>query len=183
MDDHPDLVARTVREFVASVASIDEPVPAGGSVAALTGAASAALLALVCGVLDRKGVDGVSELLGRAQQLQARLLALVDGDAAAFRSFLDARRDAGEQHVLQAALERTSQTPVEIARGCIDVVNLSQDVEHHTRGPMLSDVRTVRRLAGAAMAAALDIAEQNVALHSDDPAAQARLRSEIARLR
>ena len=76
-----------------------------------------------------------------------------------------------------------AKTPVAIARGCLDVVNLSQEVERHTRGPMLSDVRTVRRLAGAAMAAALDIAEQNVALHSDDPAAQARLLAEIAHLR
>jgi Formiminotransferase-cyclodeaminase len=38
-------VARSVQEFVSSVASTDEPVPAGGSVTALTGAASAALLA------------------------------------------------------------------------------------------------------------------------------------------
>jgi formiminotetrahydrofolate cyclodeaminase len=171
------LVARSVREFVASVASIDEPVPAGGSVTALTGAASAALLALVCGVQARKGVDGLAEMLTRARDLQARLLALVDADAEAFRAFLHARG-----HDVEGALNRTSQTPLDIATGCVEVVSLSREIEPRTRGPLLGDVRAARGLANAALTAALDIAEQNVLLHSD-PAAQARLRDEIARLR
>jgi formiminotetrahydrofolate cyclodeaminase len=169
------LVARSVRDFVASVASTGEPVPAGGSVAALTGSASAALLALVGGVLDRKGVGGAAGLLERARALQARLLGLVDEDADAYRAYLEEKRSAG-------ALQRMSEAPLEIAAACGEVVVLSADVETRVTGALLGDVRTARYLAGAALAAALDIAEQNVLLHADR-AAQGRLRNEIARLR
>jgi formiminotetrahydrofolate cyclodeaminase len=44
----------SVAEFVRAVASPTQPVPAGGSVAALTGAVSAALLVLVCEVVERR---------------------------------------------------------------------------------------------------------------------------------
>jgi formiminotetrahydrofolate cyclodeaminase len=172
------LVDRSVREFVASVASKDEPVPAGGSVAALTGASSAALLVLVCGVLERKHVEGASDLLPRARGLQDRLLKLLDADADAFRAYLDARRASQD---VESALNVTTQIPLDIAGACVEVVGLSRQVEDRTRGPMLSDVRTARSLASAALAAALDIAEQDVQLHAD-AAEQARLREAISRL-
>jgi methenyltetrahydrofolate cyclohydrolase len=168
-------VARSVRDFVASVASTGEPVPAGGSVAALTGAASAALLALVGRLRARRGVDGVAELVRRARELQERLLGLVDADAEAYRAFLQAKRSAG-------ALERMSQTPLEIAAACGDVVRLSVEMEGRATAVLLGDVRAARQLASAALAAALAIAEQNVLLFADS-AAQGRLRIEIARLR
>lgn len=175
MSSNDPLVTRSVREFVASVASTGEPVPAGGSVTALTGAASAALLALVGGVLERKGVGGAAGLLGRARALQERLLGLVDADADAYRTYLEEKRSAG-------ALERASQTPLEIAAACGDVMRLSVDVEERATGPLLGDVRAARHLASAAHAAALDIADQNVVLFADS-SAQGRLRIEIARLR
>jgi formiminotetrahydrofolate cyclodeaminase len=169
LDDNAALVARTVREFVASVASTDEPVPAGGSVAALTGASSAALLALVC------GVEGLSVMLVRAQALQQRLLALVDEDAEAFRAYLRVKRSPG-------AVDPITRTPLAIAAACADVVTLSHAVESRTRRTLLSDVRTARYLANGALAGALETAEQNVSLHTD-PEQRARLRDEIAHLR
>ena len=54
------------------MASVDEPVPAGGSVAALTGAASAALLALVCGVQQRKRPGVSAAELAQAERSAAR---------------------------------------------------------------------------------------------------------------
>jgi formiminotetrahydrofolate cyclodeaminase len=181
VDDEIALVARSVREFVASVASIDEPVPAGGSVAALAGSASAALLALACGVQQRQGIDGAAALLARAQDLQAQLLALVDEDAAAFRAYLRAKR-ADERPDVEAALHWMSHVPLEIAVRSLDVVNLSREVGGRTKGLLLGDVRSARQLASAAVAAALAIAEQDVALHSD-PTAKAQLTDELARLR
>ena len=174
MSSYDSLVARSVREFVASVASTGEPVP-GGSVAALTGAASAALLALVGGVLARKGAHGAAELVGRARELQERLLGLVDADADAYRAYLEEKQSEG-------ALERASQTPLEIAAACGDVMRLSVDVEGRATGALLGDVRAARQLASAALGAALVIAEQNVLLFADS-SAQGRLRIEIARLR
>jgi formiminotetrahydrofolate cyclodeaminase len=176
-----ELVSRSVQEFVAGVASVDEPVPAAGSVAALTGAASAALLALVCEVQARKlaGGDATVERQ-RADSLQQRLLGLVDEDAHAFRAFLSARRT---QVGLDEALALTTQTPLEIAAACAEVVALGTSVETHTHGLLLGDVRSARTLAGAAREAALEVAKQNVALLHADPPAQQRLQEEINRLR
>ena len=72
------LIDLTVRDFVAAVASADEPVPAGGSVAALTGASSAALLALVCDVLERHTPGVLIQERERARALHQELLDLVD---------------------------------------------------------------------------------------------------------
>jgi formiminotetrahydrofolate cyclodeaminase len=180
-----DLVSRSVTAFVASVASIDEPVPAGGSVAALTGAASAALLALVCGVRRHKQPEALAGELVEAERLQHRLLALVDEDAAAFRAFLDAKRArrSEDDEALKTALGRTSQTPLEIATACAAVVELGAALEGQIHGMTLGDVRAARHLATAALTAALDLSEQNVGLLEADPPAQARMRATIASLR
>ena len=164
-----------MREFIARVASAREPVPAGGSVVALTGASSAALLVLVCGVLQRKDVPSVAELSARAAVLQERLLALVDLDAAAFRAFLDDKHG-------QAAIMRLSETPIEIAQSCAELAALSLRIERHTSGPMQGDLRAARHLALAGLDAALDIAKQNISVQAD-PLAQRRLRAQIAALR
>jgi formiminotetrahydrofolate cyclodeaminase len=173
-------VSRSVREFVAAVAAPEQAVPAGGSVAALTGACCAALLALACGVLMRRQSDNeVEAMRGQAEALRERLLGLVEEDAAAYRAFLEARRSGGDR---QAEVARVSQAPLDIARACADVVDLSGEVEKRSRGPLLGDVRTARQLAHAACMAALDLAEQDVALHTE-ASAQQQVRDEVARLR
>jgi formiminotetrahydrofolate cyclodeaminase len=111
--------------------------------------------------------------------LQQDLLRLVDEDAAAFRAFLDARRAQGD---VQSALARTNQTPLRIAQACLDVIDLSQEVEVTIHGPMLADVRAARLLAAAALRTVLDIADQNLDLVTD-PREQDVLRAEIKRLR
>ena len=174
-----DLVDRSVAEFVEAVADPEQPVPAGGSVAALTAAASAALLALISGVLRRKHPTLLVEQQERANRLRRELLSLVEEDAAAFRAFLDARRAHGD---LQVAVARTSQTPLQIARACLEVIDLSQEIEVNTSGPMLADVRAARLLTAAALRTVLEIADQNLDL-VQDPAEKRDLQAEISRLR
>ena len=157
------------------VASAEAPVPAGGSVAALTGAASAALLALVCSVLQRHNVDGSAGLLARAASLQGHLLHLVDEDAQAFRAYLDAKHDP-------TLVARVADSPLEIARACLAVVGLGNEVDGLASGSIRGDVHAARHLAGAAALAALDLAEENVGLMAD-AAAKRQLRERIARLR
>ena len=178
--DDSSLVSVSVNEFLAKVASTAEAVPAGGSVAALTGAASAALLVLVCGVLRRRHVEGVSGLEERAAELQQRLLRLVDEDAQAFRAFLDMQRSAGDMRGVAA---RTSRTPLLIGAACAEVVDLSRLIEETPHlGAILGDVRAAHHLAQGALASALDIAEQDIGLHAD-ASAQQTLREDIAELR
>jgi formiminotetrahydrofolate cyclodeaminase len=174
------LVDLPVRAFVEAVASADRPVPAGGSVAALSGAASAALLALVCGVLQhRAGPGAFVQEIQNLRELREKLLGLVDEDAAAFDAYLDARRaDVGEG----AAIARMSRTPLDVGKACADIVALSHRVETHDVRHMRGDVRAARHLAQAAVRTSLDIAEANVPLQRD-PAARAELLEEISRLR
>src|SRR5690242_6649162 len=115
------LVALAVSDFVARVASTEEPVPAGGSVSALVGASSAALIALACGVLVNRGHVDAQALRERAERLQADLLALVDEDADAYNVFLEDKKDA-------AAIARMNDLPLQIAAACQALVALSDEV-------------------------------------------------------
>jgi formiminotetrahydrofolate cyclodeaminase len=173
------LVDASVGEFLARVASTEHAVPAGGSVAALTGASSAALLALVAGVMQRKsGESLLLDLFDRAEALRARLLGLVDEDAAAYEALLERRRAKAD--VSDVAL-RTARMPLEIAHACRAIVVLSHQVEQHTAGPMEGDVRAARHLAQAASLAALDLVEQNLGLLSLER--RQEIRAELAHLR
>jgi formiminotetrahydrofolate cyclodeaminase len=168
-----------VAEFVAEVASAVTPVPAGGSVVALSGACAAALLALVCAVAQRHQADALSEERRTAERLQKLLLKLVDEDAAAYHTFLATRRGSEER---QTAINRVAATPLAIGRACVDVIALSHTLEQRTRGPMLGDVRAAQHLAQAGVRTAVDLAEQNLELQPDASARRA-LEAEITRLR
>jgi methenyltetrahydrofolate cyclohydrolase len=177
--NRPPLVDLSVRDFVSAVASADEPVPAGGSVAALTGAASAALLALVCDVLEGHSPGVLAEPLQTARRLQRELLQLVDEDAAAFRAFLDAPRGSDARRMASAEV---ASAPLRIGRTCVQVVDLVRHVEPRVRGAMHLDVGAARQLASSASRSALDIAEYNLSMVADQGIKTA-LRHEISSLR
>jgi formiminotetrahydrofolate cyclodeaminase len=174
--DSPEgLLALPLGEFVARVASTDQPVPAGGSVSALVGASSAALLALACGVLVKHHGEEMEPLRQRAVALQARLLALLEEDAAAYHAFLESKRDP-------VAIGRMSEVPLEIAAACAEAVALSGEVTQRIRGAVAADVGAAHRLAAAAREAVLDLADENVRAQRD-PAAREALQLRIAQLR
>ena len=161
------LVDLRVGEFVDAVASSKQAVPAGGSVAALTGAAGAALLALVCGVLQRREPNTLRNQLHEAAELQRELLSLVDEDADAFRS---------------KSAEWACRVPLGIATACTSVSRLTREVERHVSGSLVGDVRAARHLAIGARDAALDIAELNLESVAD-PGEKQALQQKISLLR
>ncbi|GAC1320406.1 MAG: hypothetical protein NVSMB2_16330 [Chloroflexota bacterium] len=183
------LVGRTVAAFVEAVASVEEPVPAGGSVAALSGSGAAALLELVCGVLERKGHPRLETPRVRAAGLKIALLDLVDADAAAYHTFVRARRAQREQPdsadacaALDAAAAHAVGTPLAIAKACLDVLDLASEITADVKGALQGDVLASRHLAAAAGTAALDLADQDIPGVSNDQAQQA-LRADSAKLR
>jgi formiminotetrahydrofolate cyclodeaminase len=173
------LVSLSVADFVAAVASADDPVPAGASVAALGGAATAALIELVCRVhaQHRPGVLARQQHL--AAELQRRLLELVDTDAAAFRAFLAAERGSPARDL---AATRVAETPLEIAGACGRVVQLAQTLDPEISGATRLDLGAASHMAQAAMRSALDIAEYNLSLVADS-ATRAALQTHISQLR
>ena len=81
-----------VREFIERVAS-GEPVPGGGSVAALTASLAAGLAEMVARLTIGRGDapgrdDAMAGLIGRAAVLRARLLAAADEDSEAYERVL-----------------------------------------------------------------------------------------------
>lgn len=170
---------RSLAAFLAAVAATDPPVPAGGSVAALTGAAAASLLALVCGVREKHGAHELAALRARAEELSERLLELVDEDAAAFAELTRARRSGGAS---PEAVVRSTRAPLVIAGRCVEVAELARTVAPHARGAVHGDAQTAERLAGAAADSALGLAEED-ARRVKDVGQRRELLDEIDRLR
>jgi formiminotetrahydrofolate cyclodeaminase len=159
------LLSRSVRDFLASIASDDEPVPAGACAAALTGAASAALVVLVCRVLERRREPSdVAALRDRATSLQQQLESLIDADAAAYERFV-----AADAQSRSSALAEATRTPLAIAEACKAVAAVVRDVSANATGSIRSDVEVAETLASAAADAALNTAEHNIASLGNAP--------------
>jgi formiminotetrahydrofolate cyclodeaminase len=109
----------------------NEPVPGGGSAAALTGALGASLLIMVAGLSKtRTGapeeVADLAEASARLRPLRDALLELVDDDSRAYQAVLDAMRLAkatdaerdARRAAIDAAMQGATRVPLETMRFC-----------------------------------------------------------------
>src|ERR671924_11753 len=88
------IALQPLASFLDQVASA-EPVPGGGSVAALSGALGASLVSMVCRLtIDKKGYESVSDeiqsILPRAEKLEHELRDLMQADNDAYARVMDA---------------------------------------------------------------------------------------------
>src|SRR5215469_13986215 len=125
------LVDSSLRAFFDAVASATTPVPASGSLTALTAAGSAALLVLVCSITQRRHPARLVEPRLQAERLQTLLLELVDEDVDAYQAYLDAKRSGAG---LREAVTRMAMVPLQIGRACVDIIHLSGEIEAVARG-------------------------------------------------
>jgi methenyltetrahydrofolate cyclohydrolase len=134
------LAAKPLSDFMAELASA-EPVPGGGSVAALGGALGASLVAMVCRLtIDKKGYESVRTelelILPRAESLQYELRELMQADIQAYARVMDAYQMAksteaektARQRAVEVALKHASDVPLTVAERCADVLALIQMV-------------------------------------------------------
>lgn len=158
------LAGLSVRAFADEV-SMDSPAPGGGSVAALCGALSAALSAMVANLtVGKKGYEAVFEELKsaavEAQGLKDDLLRLADEDTAAFNRVMDAFRlpkgseEQGREReaAVQEATRGATLVPLEVLRRGVGLLKLAKAVAAKGNRNSLSD-------AGVAAAAARTAAE------------------------
>jgi formiminotetrahydrofolate cyclodeaminase len=128
----------SVAAFLDRLASKD-PTPGGGSAAAIMGAMGAALVSMVCNVsIGKKGLEGVDAELraigAESERLRAHLTALIAEDVAVFGELMAAYRlpkaaeaeKAQRAAIIQHALRRATDVPLECARGCAAVIALAQ---------------------------------------------------------
>lgn len=131
---------KSLQSFLDEVASAD-PAPGGGSVAALSGALGASLVAMVCRLtIGKKGYEAVSAemqtILPHAETLQRELRDLIQADTDAYARVMDAYQlpkqtdaeKAARTRAIQDALKHASDVPLRVAELCAQVLALAQPV-------------------------------------------------------
>jgi formiminotetrahydrofolate cyclodeaminase len=148
--------------FVSSVASAD-PVPGGGSVAALTGALAAALAQMVAGLTIGKKKYAAAEAEMKELALKAvaagnALSGLVKRDAEAYSKVSAAYKLAKEPAdaaarrsvVITRALLEAAEVPLETARRCLEVAEIAAVVAEKGNTNAVTDAGVAALLAEAA---------------------------------
>ena len=143
------------------------PTPGGGSAAAFTGAAAAALVAMVARVtLGKKKYENVKEqmwsLVDQAEALRASLTEGVQRDAESFLAVMEAfklPKDTPEQvearnQAIQTATLLAAQVPLEAARQCLSVQELALEAARLGNINAISDAASGATLAKAALTCA-----------------------------
>lgn len=139
------------------------PVPGGGGAAAMTGALSAALCAMVGNLTAGKKKYApyeadIQRILVEAEALRRRLLALVDADAAGFEPLAKAyaipKEDPGREAVMEQATLQACAAPMEMLLACGDVLRLLEELLEKGSRLLLADVGCGAYLCKAAMESA-----------------------------
>ncbi len=149
--ERQNLIVRTVQGF-ADELSTDSPAPGGGSVAALNGALSAGLSAMVGNLTHgRKGQedvwDAMSRLAADAQGLKDWYLEAVDRDTEAFNQVIAAARGraktdeekAAKAVRVKAANRGATTVPLEVLEGCGKLLELAREMATSGNPNSLSD--------------------------------------------
>jgi len=167
------LAAMTLRDFADELSS-SSPAPGGGSVAALCGALSASLVAMVAALTwSKSGLEAARPAMFaagvEAQSIKDWFLAAVDRDTEAFNAVLSAmrmpKRTPEDVAARAAAVERASQgaakIPLDVLEATIRALELALRVAKDGNPNSVSDAG----VAGAAALAAAEGAALNVRIN------------------
>ena len=174
--------------------SSTDPVPGGGSAAALAGAVGASLLLMVAGIPKTKSgapeeTADLAAAAARIRPLRDSLLDLVDRDSEAYGQVMTAFKlpkgsDAERSHRQQAietATRRATEVPLDTMRACQQALRGALTVATNGNRNAASDVGVVIELLFAALRGARMNVEINLAALSG-PEYVARIRTEVGQL-
>jgi methenyltetrahydrofolate cyclohydrolase len=164
------LVDKPVHKFLDELASA-EPVPGGGSVAALGGAMAAALLSMVCRLtIAKKGYESVQSemetLLDRLEPFQSEFCELMQADIDAYARVLDAYKlpkasdadKAARSGAIQQVLKHASAVPLRVAEECSALIDLARPIAEKGNKNAASDAGVGVLMAAASLrGAALNV--------------------------
>ena len=169
----------TVNQFLDALAS-KEPVPGGGSGAALAGALGAALVSMVCNLtIGKKGYEAVNkemqDLLQRSEAIRAELPRLLEADTQAYGQVMAAYRlpratdedKRTREALLQERYKEAAIVPMKIAETCAQVIDLALPAARMGNKWAVSDAGVGALLAEASLRSALLNVEINLASISD----------------
>jgi formiminotetrahydrofolate cyclodeaminase len=149
----------------------NEPVPGGGSAAALAGALGVSLLVMAASLSkSRTGAPeeatDLAEAAARLRPLRERLVELIDADSSAYRSVMAAlklpkgseQEKAGRNATLQSALKEATDAPLDVMRAGQQALAGGLIVARNAYRVAASDVAMGIELLGASVrGAALSI--------------------------
>lgn len=174
------LTQLSVEKFIQELAS-NSPAPGGGSVAALSGALGAALISMVCNLtIGKKGYESfhneLNEGLRRAEALSASLLKRVDLDTEAFNGVMAAFRMPKESEearkartdAIQQGYKVAVQSPLGIARECLDILRVAETLVGKSNTNALSDLGVASQQAYAGLEGAIMNVKINVPAIKDE---------------
>jgi glutamate formiminotransferase/formiminotetrahydrofolate cyclodeaminase len=175
-DVENSLLDLNLRGF-ANELSMDSPAPGGGSTAALCGALSSALSAMVSNLtVGKKEYEDVQikikDLASHGQELKDQLLHDVDADTVAFNNVMTAMRMKNktdeQKEARAAAIEETSKkatlVPLGVLEKCVEALKLAKEVVLNGNKNSISDAG----VAGLTAQAGAEGAFYNVRINLPD---------------
>src|SRR5512136_2942856 len=158
-----DIKRSSIQAFLDELAS-SSATPGGGTAAAMAGAASAALIGMVCNLTIGRprfaaAEDDLRAALAQAGALRGQLTALTEADTDAFNQVMAAYRlpkDSDEQQsarqaAIQTALKQATHVPLETATACATALHLVGRITTAVNPNALSDAGTAAVLAEAGL--------------------------------
>jgi len=135
-----------------------EPVPGGGSAAALVAATGVALICMVARYSQKrpqsKSVEAqICRILRKADNIRKRLLLLVDIDAQAYLKVVTARKSNGRDK--KKALKDAQKVPLEVCRLSYAALQLMPFLAEKGNPHLLSDVECAAEMLSAGFHAAI----------------------------
>ncbi len=167
-------------DFAAQTASA-EPVPGGGSIAAVSGALSAALTEMVANLTIGKKkyeeVEGqMKDIAAKAAQLRATLLDDIQRDSNSFNDVMQAMKmpkDTDEEKALrtaamQSGLKIAAEVPFEIASRAFEIMPFAEKVVESGNSNAVTDGLVSAMLSRTAVLSALLNTKINLASIKDE---------------
>jgi len=161
------LVKLPIEDF-SQVLGSNSPAPGGGSVAALSGSLGANLVSMVCNLsIGKEDYEAfrveLVEVLNQAQILSDSLLERVDLDTEAFNSVMAAFKMAKQtedekkarSEAIQMGFKEAVQSPLGIARECLEVLRLASNLLGKSNSSALSDLGVASLQAYAGLEGAI----------------------------
>lgn len=169
-----------IKTFLDSLAS-ESATPGGGSVAALTGAMSAALISMVSNLTVGKEKyrhleDDIKLLLQKSESLRAKLEELMEKDVEVFNQLMAImklpRNNEEEKKIrnqkMQIALIEAAKVPLEVARKSKELIDICQEIADKGNKNAISDAGVAVILAEAAFDSAIINVKINLNMIKDE---------------
>jgi formiminotetrahydrofolate cyclodeaminase len=153
-------------EFLSAVGG--PGLPGAGSVAAVTGALAASLVAMTARASTEVWPDA-GAAVAQATSLRERLEALAREDAEAFAQALRSLEERDDSADMAITLDRAADVPLRMAEAAADVAALAREVAGRCDQQYSVDATAAATLAAAAARTAADLVAVNLTAVADDP--------------